>query len=338
MILIISNRLDFTADCVVREIRKRGLGFARLNTDEFPSQAYGIARFGDAKHPSRTLRWLNRDRTLDWNQVSAVLYRRPVPLVPPDGISEPALRQFCRDESYDFLRGLWFSLRCHWMSHPEAVRMAEHKVYQLGIAESIGLPVPRTLVSNDPGAILEFFHSCRKGMIVKPLYLGFIDDPANPQAIFTSVVSENDMAEIATAAAAPSIYQEQVDKVLDVRVTVVGERLFVAGIEAPTLPPNIPDWRYLPASELRHFEYQLPSGLAQACLELVRRLGLDFGAIDLAVDTAGSIHFLEINPNGQWVWLEDLLGFPICSAIVDRLASGSTGTGASTGWMPGSMA
>jgi glutathione synthase/RimK-type ligase-like ATP-grasp enzyme len=158
-------------------------------------------------------------------------------------------------------------------------------------------------------------------MVVKPLYLGFLDDPGDPQVIYTTVVSQDDMAEIATAAHAPSIYQERLDKRFDVRVTVVGEALFSAGIDASALPRNIPDWRFLPLSELRHFAFPLSPEMKVKCIELVRVLGLDFGAIDLAVDVNGRVHFLEINPNGQWVWIEKILGFPISAAIVDRLAN-----------------
>lgn len=321
MILIISNTQDLTSDFVVREISKRGLPFARLNTDEFLSAGLGAASFGFGEVPRMSIRWENRPRPLVFDQVTAVLYRRPVPPVPDKSITDSAVRQFCIDESYDFLRGLWFSLECHWMSDPMAIRKAEHKVFQLKVAQHLSFTVPKTIVTNDPARAKDFLHSCPHGIIVKPLYLGFVDQPENPQMIFTSAVSEDDVDDINSVRLTPCIFQERVKKDFDVRVTVVGERVFSARIKATSLPPDIPDWRFAPLEELQHSVYDLPESVEKRCLDLVKLLGLDFGAIDLAVDKDGNHIFFEINPNGQWAWLETVLHFPISQAIVDRLSN-----------------
>jgi hypothetical protein len=102
-------------------------------------------------------------------------------------------------------------------------------------------------------------------------------------------------------------------------VTVVGERLFAARIDAE-LPLDVPDWRFLPVSKLVHSAHTLPDELNAACIALVKKLDLRFGAIDFAVDDRDVHYFLEINPNGQWAWLEELLHFPISKALVDLLS------------------
>jgi len=318
MILLISNTKDFTTDFVVQEISRRSLPFTRLNTDEFPTLAYGTISINDG-YSRRTIHWKNRNHVLDFEQVTAVLYRRPVPPVPDEAIIDPGIRRFCIDESYDFLRGLWLSLKCHWISNPEAIRKAEHKVYQLGIAQNLPFLIPKTLITNDPSETRAFFKNCSNGIIIKPLYLGFVNSAEGDKNIFTSLVSKDDLNEIESICLAPSIFQERVIKNFDIRVTIVGDELFVAKIETDSLPPNIPDWRFAPIQKLHHSEYKLPLEIESACFELVKRLGLDFGAIDLAVDNKGRYVFFEINPNGQWAWLETTLGFPISKAIVDRL-------------------
>jgi glutathione synthase/RimK-type ligase-like ATP-grasp enzyme len=243
--------------------------------------------------------------------------------VPPGldpGVSGEAIKRFCIDENYDFLRGLWYSLdSCHWISDPNAIRKAEHKVYQLGEAERLGFKVPRTVITNDPSEVEKFFQTCPHGMVVKPLYLGFVNQPGAPLTIFTSVVSETDLKDIGSVRFNPCIFQEKVPKRFDLRVTIVGERVFSAAIEAGSLPPNIPDWRFAPIEKLHHKKYDLPVDVEVSCFQLVKRLGLDFGAIDLAVTEDGTHFFFEINPNGQWAWLETVLDFPISEALVDRL-------------------
>lgn len=322
MILIITNTQDLTSDFIVREITRRELPFVRLNTDEFPKSAFGVASLGFVEPLRRIIRWSNRDKILDFAQITSVLYRRPVPPVPDEIITEPGIRKFCIDESYDFLRGLWLSLRCHWISHPEAIRTAEHKVNQLTVAQTLPFIIPKTVITNDPTEVLSFFDKCANGVVIKPLYLGFIDNPRQPKNIFTSIVKQEDLADIESVRFAPSIFQEKVIKRHDIRVTIVGEKVFAVKIGADSLPPEIPDWRFAPIDKLKYEKHTLPVELEKACLELVKRLGLDFGAIDLAIDSSGNYVFFEINPNGQWAWLETALDLPISQAMVDRLITG----------------
>jgi glutathione synthase/RimK-type ligase-like ATP-grasp enzyme len=319
MILIISNTTDLTSDFVVRELTKRNLKFARLNTDEFPINGKGTVSYKLDGKPSKVIKWKNRKNHLDFNSVESVLYRRPTkPRIDPR-IKDDSVMKFCTDESNDFLRGIWYSMNCYWMSSPEAIRKAEHKVFQLEIAKKIGFSIPETLISNDPERIKSFFRLHPKGVIVKPLYLGFIDKGKKSEFIYTTSVHKSDLKHISKAIFAPSIYQQLIKKDFDVRVTVIGEKVFAARIDALNLPKDMPDWRFASIEELRHQKITLPSSIATKCLKLVKSLGLDFGAIDLAVDTHGNYIFFEINPNGQWAWLEVTLDFPLSKEIVNRL-------------------
>ena len=59
----------------------------------------------------------------------------------------------------------------------------------------------------------------------------------------------------------------------------------------------------------------------ERCAAFVSGLGLTFGAIDLVLDEQGALQFLEINPNGEWMWIEDLVGYPIADRIASFLTS-----------------
>ena len=58
----------------------------------------------------------------------------------------------------------------------------------------------------------------------------------------------------------------------------------------------------------------LPERVSEACRDLVQRLGLAFGAIDLLQTTSEEYVFLEVNPNGQWHWLEQITGVRLTAA------------------------
>ncbi len=116
------------------------------------------------------------------------------------------------------------------------------------------------------------------------------------------------------------ILQREISKASDLRVTVVGDDVFAVSIDSQTQTETEVDWRKGDGLQLGHAITQLPDEIASRCVELVRAMDLRFGAIDLIEDREGRYWFLEINPNGQWAWLETRTGAPIASAIVDELA------------------
>ncbi len=322
MVLIITNTQDLTSDFIVKEINRRKIPFARLNTDEFPNMAIGNAYYSNGL-TKITMKWENRKKFLDFDKVTSVLYRRPIFPIPNPQIDDEAIRHFCIDECYEFLRGIWLSLDCFWMSHPESIRKAEHKLVQLKLAKKIGFIIPETLISNDPVEVTYFYRNLNKKMVIKPLYMGFVNYPGNPRNIYTSQVLEEDMKAIEDVRCTPSIFQEKIEKDFDVRVTVIGDKIFPVKIfTTKALPKHMPDWRCIPYQNLRYSIYTLPADVKEKCIELVNKLNLEFGAIDLAVDKEGNHVFFEINPNGQWAWLEESVGLPLSYEIVNRLISG----------------
>jgi glutathione synthase/RimK-type ligase-like ATP-grasp enzyme len=115
------------------------------------------------------------------------------------------------------------------------------------------------------------------------------------------------------------ILQREITKRADVRVTVVGDRVFAAAISSQGSPETEVDWRRGGSGDLPYQAITLPDSLSALCVQLVNSLDLRFGAIDLVWDEDGVFWFLEVNPNGQWAWIETRTGHPITAAIVDAL-------------------
>jgi glutathione synthase/RimK-type ligase-like ATP-grasp enzyme len=78
------------------------------------------------------------------------------------------------------------------------------------------------------------------------------------------------------------------------------------------------DWRAA-YQDLRYGVHQLPEEIRKKCLELMQKLGLIFATIDMVLTPDGRYVFLELNPNGQWEWIENATSLPICSTLVDML-------------------
>ena len=79
------------------------------------------------------------------------------------------------------------------------------------------------------------------------------------------------------------------------------------------------DWRRTSRPDLPHHRHDLPSEVREKCVAIATAIGTGFAAIDLVRTPGGEYVFLESNPNGEWLWIEDLLGYPISDAIVRHL-------------------
>jgi glutathione synthase/RimK-type ligase-like ATP-grasp enzyme len=189
------------------------------------------------------------------------------------------------------------------------------------VAVAVGLQIPETVITNDASVALNFISA--GPTIAKTLYSAVLEGDEGAKServIFTNRISNRSFP-LAAIEAAPVIFQREIPKALDIRVTVVGERVFAAGIASQVREETSVDWRRGSHPDLPHAIHNLPSKIAERCVAIVRSLGLRFAAIDLVLDPHGAYWFLEANPNGQWAWIENRTGLQIASAIVDELYS-----------------
>lgn len=201
-----------------------------------------------------------------------------------------------------------------YVNHPWNNRAAEFKPSQLSTAQRCGFLVPDTVITNDPEEAREFVTSHPGGVVYKPLWNTPYRVGDQPHSVW---VREVHGAEITDAVSVcPHMFQTKVDKVFDVRVTAVGDRLFGVRIESPDL-----DWRY--RQELMTCaSVEVPRSVARAVATYLAELRLIYGAFDFAVTASGDWYFLECNPNGQWAWQPDVTTAAIALAIADQLEKG----------------
>lgn len=328
-ILLVSTKADLATDSVVLKLTTIGAEFYRLNTEDFPLAASSAVRL--PRSPAfANWQWnAGKRQAISLDEVGCVWFRRHrLPIMPAE-VSE-AHAEYCLREADWFLRGAVCSLgagsrRVAWMSHPTSVRLADAKIYQLALARSLGFNVPDTLVSNDPGEVREFFKQKKTDIVAKPLRLGYFDYGDRQTSVYTSRVEWADLQDDGAIGIAPVVYQELLPKLYDIRVTVVGRKIFAAAIDSQSVPSATLDWRKADTDNLGHLRHSLPADLGALCLKYVESLGLNYGALDLVLTPDGEYFFLEINPNGQWLWLEERLGFPISDEIASWLVTHSRG-------------
>ena len=310
-VLLVTASYDDAANEVSRSLDRLGAPFFRLNTDLFPTQVNAIY------DPQTGLTLETDTDKMNSSQVMSIWYRRNVAPALPTALDEYS-REFCTRESRAFLEGALLSIgNARWLSPPAAIWRAEHKLYQLAVARQIGFNVPPTTVTNHSEAARRFATDRRT--VVKTVSSGYIDSPNGYRAIFTNALPSEDVDDLAGLKLAPVTFQQNANKRSDIRVTVVGEKIFAAEIMSQVHPSSSTDWRATEDPDLPHRTHELPEREQRQCLALVKRLGLEFGAIDLALTDQDEYLFFEINPNGEWLWLQYQLGFPIADRIAKWL-------------------
>ncbi|MFF3402106.1 hypothetical protein ACFYW6_26780 [Streptomyces sp. NPDC002659] len=198
------------------------------------------------------------------------------------------------------------------MNHPWRNRDAEFKPAQLAAAARCGLSVPPTIITNNPDQARQFADTHRP-VIYKPLReTDYLDETGHALTVWIDEVGVDSIGD--SVAHTAHLFQQRVNKVADIRMTVVGRRLFPVRIDGS---PGV-DWR-------RHYEalrYRLldaPPDVAKGVHAYLDAFRLTFGAFDFGLDAEGRWWFYECNPNGQWAWFPDPITRQITAAIADQL-------------------
>ncbi|MGV9596466.1 ATP-grasp ribosomal peptide maturase [Streptosporangium sandarakinum] len=311
MILVLTCLDDPTADMVISHLNRRGASVARFDPGaDFPADVELSAWFSACS--SRGV-MTTPSRRIVLEEVRAVYYRRPTPYL-PDCPSQ--VERFIGSQARFGLGGVLATLPCPYVSHPWAITAAEHKPLQFVIARRVGFEVPATLITNRPEAV-RVFAAIHAPIVYKPLRATPYTGSDGGLTIIWTVQVEPDELD-GTVRHAAHLFQARVDKAADLRVTVVGDRVFCVRIDSGLL-----DWRE-DYDCLSYTVVEPPPGLADGCIAYLKALDLRFGAFDFALGKDGTPVFLECNPNGQWGWLEDATGLPIAAALADLLLEGAT--------------
>lgn len=318
MLLVVTNKTDLASDYFILRLKERGIPFVRLNTED-----YGERFQIDIAIAEATEFHLKFDdgRILSGNTVSAVYFRQPRAPVLSEEIAVTD-RNFAHREIMEVLRCLWRVIDSEkWLNHPRNLWLASNKVEQLHLAGALGLSVPETCVTSSQQTLREFFERHGGRIICKAVKHGFSHVENTVSLALTKRVERDFIERFDEYAGLPMIYQREIIKAYDVRVTVVGSHIFATAIHSQEFAETEVDWRVWDVSEfdLRHEPIKLPVEIETACQKMTAYFGLRYAAIDLVLGTDRKYYFLELNPNGQWAWIEKKAGYPVRDAIISCL-------------------
>src|SRR5688572_21347556 len=309
-VLIVTHSEDNECvDMVTRALEHRGARAFRFDTDLFPGTIDVRARI---EGPRRRLEVARDGRVLELGELAAVWHRRlAVGKAIPESLGRE-VRSASVEESRRVVYGMLASVSCFVLDPWSRIRLAETKQLQLELARALGLEVPRTLVTNDPAAVRAFFDECEGRIVTKMMASFAIHEEGREKVVFTSPVAQADLAALDGLRLCPMTFQERVEKARELRVTIVGSRVFTAAIDSNALERSRSDWRREGLALIDRWQTtELPAEIEAQLLALMDSLGLNYGAADFIVTPDGRHVFLELNPAGEFFWLERENGMPI---------------------------
>jgi len=325
-VAILTSPGDHHAHATAWGLGKRGHDCDLIYFGELPQRAtisVDPAAYSDVTFESEYLR-------TNLNRYERYWLRRPADAILPKDIheSDKAIARLYWNCLLDGLtRALGDSSR-FCINPPVGGEVSRLKVYQLPVARSVGLRIPRSIVTTSGADARGFVAQNRrrgKGTILKPLYSALWDFHDGGFAVLeTTRVAAEDISD-ASLQLAPCIFQEEIKKKSEVRLTVMGRSLFAAELESQAIPGaeldfrRARDWDALGCKPI-----SVPKEVAAAVLEFQRRCRLNFGTMDFIIDEDGQWVFLETNPSGQFLWVEKAHPeTPLLDAFLKFIIAGS---------------
>ncbi len=231
-------------------------------------------------------------------------------------------RAFALQESQTTLQWLYQALADRmWLNHPDDIYRASSKIRQLVEAAKLGFVTPETLITNEPEALLDFQKALRSDLAIKtlgpPAYAANANEQVEIRGLYTKRIGVGDLKTAGSVAYCPIFVQRYIEKEIELRVTVVEEEVFSCAIYSQERKETKHDWRHpRHVWDLKHVPTELPPQVSEGCILFLKRFNLRFGAFDFIRTPSGEYVFVECNPNGQWLWIEDLTRLRITESLV----------------------
>ena len=302
---------------LVNELKNRKARVLRFNTDLYPTNVQLDLELGIKEK----LIYKYDEIETDLSELTSVYYRRVDygANLPKD--MDPQLKNVSVEETRRTVRGLITSLDVFHLDYYPNVQRASHKQLQLKIAAKLGLQIPKTLYSNNALAVREFAGKCNNNIITKMLSsFAIYDRQGKENVVFTTPVSKDDLKNLNGLDLCPMVFQENIKKKVELRITIVGNRLFCAAIDSGKYDTSRDDWRKEGVRLINDWHHwSLPSDIKDKLFNLMIEFNLQYGAIDMIVTPDNHYVFLEINPVGEYFWLDKIEKPSISNALADVL-------------------
>lgn len=331
MILIISNKGDIHCNPVIKHFQKNGDEYFRLNTESLLTD-YSFSFSQKDQSTNLLIKNKKNGKILSSSEVKSVWERRPhSPIIP--GLKNKKIKSVVEDEVVELSKWLrHFFINCRTIGSSVWDRPNESKLRQMDVASRVievlhsEIKIPLTLLTNSK-IDLDQFAKVVNVAVVKPIAADGLELDDKLEIPFTSrqvtpenlnIISEEDLK------LCPTLVQEYIEKEYELRITAISQNILCCKIDSQKLPKGNgrEDWREGYDHGLSEAEewIECPKEIEKFISLYLQKMNLNFGCFDFIKAKNEHYFFLECNPNGQWMWLEEDLGMPISESIANFLS------------------
>lgn len=324
MVLIFTNKEDSHPNPVIEHLERIGIPVFRFNTEALLTD-YEFSWWADTSGCDFILKCSATGLSVKGSGITSIWDRRPEK---PSELPFKSTEQIDRhnlDEALGFLRFLRYYLKdIPSLGSIVGDIPADSKMLQIKTAVEAGFHIPRTCFANSKQGCVRHLNGIGD-VVLKPIESESVWDEDNDTQwnFFAQKTGIEDLSNAPDEAFSQTVSfaQEYVEKEFELRVTVVGDKLFACRIDSQTQDDDTGkiDWRQGYGHGIKWSRFDLPEDIAEKCLVFLKNMNLNFGCFDFIVTPSGEYVFLECNPNGQWLWVEIETGLPISEAIAEWL-------------------
>lgn len=199
-----------------------------------------------------------------------------------------------------------------------------HRVNKLDVlakASEVGMDVPNTLVSGDREEIIKFYQECNENIITKSLYAIIPSYNGNNEGFTLKSYTEPvEDIEMLPEQCFPTFFQQNIEKAYEIRVFFLDGKCYSAAILSQANNNSHVDYRREDRKNpSRIVPYNLNSKTKSQIIELMKAVGLNTGSLDFIIGQDGKTYFLEVNPVGQYGFINSACNFKISDDIAKKM-------------------
>jgi len=225
------------------------------------------------------------------------------------------------DESEKTWDGLLISHKGKVINRPQNHYYANNKIDQLRFASQFGngVKIPDTMVTNDPLKTKSFYEKHNGNICFKLQKGAVVESPKGNLVIYTNKVTKEQMKNIDLVSQNPCLFQEYVDKDFEIRIVATDKGSTGIAIHSQKSKISKIDFRRYDFENVTYNYIKLPDNVKKFNSQILKNYRLHFGILDFIYSKKGEYVFLELNPNGQWLWLEEEANYNLTKEVAENL-------------------
>ncbi|WP_295202964.1 hypothetical protein [uncultured Chryseobacterium sp.] len=181
----------------------------------------------------------------------------------------------------------------------------ENKLKTNEIAKSLGFKIPNSIITTDKKDIKRYFSERSQNTFIAKRINDFLSGETLNGDYFQHETVLMNCTDLDTfqETLMPSTSQELVSYIIEVRSVFIDKHIFSVAKHKRSYDIDMP--------------FELDTSVKIKIMELMNKLDLRFGSIDLLIDDLGNHYFLEVNPHGQYDIIEVLGDFDVYNKIFE---------------------